>query len=151
MKKFAALALFLTIIFLVTCVSIKHSSLDSGDWPQYRADAGRSGYTPHNLPANLSLRWKYELKAPSPAWKGIDTRMTFDQCYQPVISGYLLYFGSSTDCKMYALEAATGKERWTFFTGAPVRFAPAVWKNRVFVQSDDGYLYCLSANKGEVL
>ena len=140
------------ILFAASCERAPyHPALKSGDWPQYRADAGRTGFTPEELPSNLSLKWKLEQPAPAPAWKGVHTRMTFDYAYQPVIGSKTLYFGSSADCKVYALDTATGKEQWSFFTGAPVRFAPALWKNRVYVVSDDGYLYCLSAKKGEVL
>ena len=152
MKKCTAVVVLFFLIHLSSCNSISDRySLQTGDWPQYRADSGRCGYTPEKLSSNLSLRWKYVQKPPSVAWKGVHTRMTFDYAYEPVIAGKILYFGNSTDCKVYALDAKTGEELWTFFTNAPVRFAPAVWRNRVFVVSDDGYLYCLSANKGKLL
>jgi outer membrane protein assembly factor BamB len=32
-----------------------------------------------------------------------------------------------------------------------VRFAPAIWQNRLFVVSDDGHLYCLAARDGKLL
>ncbi len=124
----------------------------AADWPMFRADAGRTGYTSQTLPAKLSLRWVRQARhAPEPAWRGRDTRMPFDHAYLPVIADGTLYFGSSADGKVYALDAATGKHRWTFFTGAPVRFAPAVFADRVLVTSDDGYLYCLAAADGELL
>ncbi|MEA1909371.1 MAG: PQQ-binding-like beta-propeller repeat protein [Euryarchaeota archaeon] len=124
---------------------------DAEDWSQYRADAGHSGYTVSQLPSDLSMVWKYEGAAPDPAWTGVHTRMDFDYACEPVISGATLYFGSSSDCKVYALDTLTGEERWTFFTGAPVRLAPAAWENQVFVTSDDGCLYCLSADTGGLL
>jgi outer membrane protein assembly factor BamB len=74
----------------------------------------------------------------------------FDRAFQPVVAGGLLAFGSSADDTVYALDAATGEIRWTFCTDAPVRFAPAVWRDRLFVASDDGYLYCLSMASGEL-
>ena len=120
-------------------------------WPVYRGDNFRSGYSIESLPANLALHWTYQARhAPRPAWSGRDTRMPFDRAYHTVIADGTLFFGSSADCKVYALDAATGAERWTFFTGGPVRFAPAVWKGRVFVVSDDGFLYCLAAKDGSV-
>jgi len=140
----------LIAVFLFLClVQVK---ISAADWPQYRADAERSGYTPEELPAGLSLAWVYHPRhAPRPAWKGVDTRMPFDFAYHTVIAGGILFFGSSADCKIYALDAATGRERWSFFTGAPVRFAPAVWNGRVFAVSDDGFLYCLRADNGRLL
>ena len=32
-----------------------------------------------------------------------------------------------------------------------MRFAPAVWKDRVYAASDDGYLYCLAAKDGSLI
>ena len=123
----------------------------AGDWPQYRADAARGGYVPEQLTGALGLAWTYEsAHAPAPAWPTND-RLSFDQAFQPVIAGGALYYGSSVDGKVYALDAATGRQRWAFFTDGPIRFAPVVWKQRVYVASDDGYLYCLSAGDGQLV
>jgi len=123
----------------------------AADWPTYRADAARSGYTSERLPAKLSLAWTYRSpNAPLPAWPS-QSRMEFDQAYQPVVAGGVLFFGSSADGKVVALDAATGKTRWTFFTNAPVRFAPVAWQDRLFVAGDDGFLYCLAAADGKLL
>lgn len=124
------------------------STTQATDWPTYRGDAARSGYTLERLPAKLSHAWTYRpAHAPSVAWPR-DERMLFDRANDVVVAGELLLFGSSADCRVIALDAATGNERWTFFTGAPVRFAPAIWKDRVFVASDDGYLYCVALADG---
>jgi hypothetical protein len=77
--------------------------------------------------------------------------MPFDRAFHTVIVGDTLLFGSSADGKVHALNAATGEERWTFLTGGPVRFAPTVWRDRAFVVSDDGYLYCLGTQDGRLL
>jgi len=129
------------------------SSAVSTDWPQYRCDSGRSGCTSECLPTELHLQWIYHAPhAPQPAWPDVYwQRQTYDLAYQPVIADGMLFFGSSADGKIYALDAADGHERWTFFTDGPVRFAPAVWKDRIFVAGDDGYLYCLAAADGTLL
>jgi len=59
-----------------------------------------------------------------------------------------LFFGSSADNKVHALDAHTGKRLWEFATGGPIRFAPACWQDRVIVASDDGFVYCLAAHDG---
>lgn len=124
----------------------------AADWPTYRGDPGRTAYSTESLPRTLQRRWTFTARhAPTPAWSGRDTRMPFDRAHHPVIGGDALFFGSSADCCVYALDATTGRERWTFFTGAPVRFAPCLWKDRVFVASDDGNLYCLAAADGREL
>ena len=123
----------------------------AGDWPAYKGNAARNGYVTDSLPKELTLRWVLKsAHAPAPAWP-VSNRMGFDRANHPVIAGDSLYYGSSTDCQVHALDAATGKERWTFFTGGPIRFAPALWKDRVFATSDDGWLYCLAAADGKLL
>lgn len=124
------------------------SVVRGADWPTYRGDGLRSGYTTEKLPDRLSLAWIYHpTHAPMPAWPR-DDRMLFDRAHEVVIAGGLALFGSSADGRVVAVDAATGREQWTFITGAPVRFAPTVWKDRVFVASDDGYLYCLALADG---
>ncbi len=130
------------------------ATLWAADWPAYRHDSARSGVTTEQLKAPLHLQWIHASRHPCPAWPepGKEMhRMPFDYGYQVAVANGLVYFGSSADDKVYALDAATGQERWSFFTGAPVRFAPVVSGDRVFVASDDGRLYCLSAAEGELL
>ncbi len=125
------------------------------DWPTYRYDSGRNGASPEALEAPLHLQWTYTPRhAPQPAWPepGRELhRMAFDYAFDVAIGNGAVYFGSSADHKVCALDLATGRERWTFFTEGPVRFAPAVEGDRVFVASDDGRLYCLSAADGKLL
>ncbi|MHC4170043.1 MAG: outer membrane protein assembly factor BamB family protein, partial [Planctomycetota bacterium] len=140
-------------VVLVLFVSVfTVGGLRASDWPMYRADAARSGYTGDHLPARLKIGWVRKAnKPPQPAWSGRDTRMPYDLAFQPVVSGGVVFFGSSSDCTVYALDAETGRERWKYVTDGPVRFAPAVWQGLLFVVSDDGYLYCLAAGDGELL
>ena len=138
---------FSCVLFLFFTAGQRTSA---ADWPMYRADASRSGYTAEALPERLKPAWKHEAAAPMPAWPTRE-RLRFDAACQPVVSGGLVFYGSSPDGKVYALDAATGRLRWEFFTDGPVRFAPAVWRDRLFVASDDGYLYCLAADDGRLV
>ncbi|MDP6446151.1 MAG: PQQ-binding-like beta-propeller repeat protein, partial [Pirellulaceae bacterium] len=88
--------------------------------------------------------------APQPAWPR-DDRMSFDRAQHVVISDGVVCFGSTVDGKVTALDAKTGATKWTFFTGGPVRFAPTVWKDRLFVGSDDGFLYSLEVATGKLI
>jgi outer membrane protein assembly factor BamB len=125
--------------------------VQAADWPTYKGNAARHGRALQALPAKLSLHWVVKSgQAPTPAWPA-STRLGFDRAYHPVVAGGMLFYGSSADCQVHALDAATGQERWTFFTGGPIRFAPALWKDRVFAASDDGWLYCLAAADGKLL
>jgi len=125
------------------------------EWPAYGADAARSSYTAEVLDFPLAVSWSYDIGSPpSPAWPepGQELhRLDFDYAFQPVIAGGRVYFGSSADDALWVLDLATGDLQWQFVTGAPIRFAPAVLDGRVYLVSDDGWLYCLQAEDGKVL
>ena len=141
---------FLCIILFLLVSTVP--DLRASDWPMYRGDAARSGYTSDHLPARLKINWIRKAgTGPQPAWSGRDTRMPFDLAFQPVVSNGLVFFGSSSDCTVYALDTRDGRESWKYVTDGPVRFAPALWQGRLFVISDDGYLYCLAADDGKLL
>jgi len=138
-------------VFLTFLLSLSGLHCALADWPTYRADAARSGYTAESIPNQLALRWVHRsAHAPRPAWPTSD-RIEFDLAFQPIIMGDTVLFGSSVDDQVYALDATTGEKIWTFFSGAPVRFAPCGWQDRVFVASDDGWLYALGLENGAVL
>ena len=117
----------------------------------YRGSPSRSGYVPQQLPGKLDLIWKRRsVHPPQRAWPR-SKRQLFDACYQPVICGGRVFFGSSVDCSVRWLDAKTGRQLWQVFTGAPIRFAPVAWADRVAVASDDGRLYVLEAETGSVV
>lgn len=120
------------------------------DWPLDRADAARSGYTPEQLSTSISLRWTAHESLPTPAWPTIE-RMPFDRAEHVVAADGKLFYGTSSDNRVVARDASTGAIRWSFFCDAPVRFAPAIWRDRLFVASDDGFFYCLAVADGRLL
>jgi outer membrane protein assembly factor BamB len=121
---------------------------------KYRGNNQRTGYVDANIPSSPVLLWTYhERQGPRHAWKepGHEVQhIDFDYADQAAIGEGIVYFGSSGDHKVYALDANTGQTEWEFFTEGPVRFAPVVDGNNVFAASDDGYLYCLDANSGQL-
>ncbi len=133
------------LLALVFCASV-----NGRDWPMYRADAARSGYSSEALPARLNLKWTRIATAPRPAWPS-SARITFDFANQPIVMGDTVIIPSSSDDTVRAISLADGKTRWTFFTGGPIRFAAAGWHDRLFVASDDGYLYALTVADGKLL
>jgi len=139
----------------IAVIGILDDSIAGADWPTFRHDTARSGVTSEKLGMRLHLQWVHHPRhAPSPAWPepGKEMhRMAFDYAYQVAIADGLVFFGSSSDHKVYALDLATGEERWHFFTEGPVRFAPAVSGDRLFVASDDGCVYCLATNTGKLI
>ena len=96
----------------------------SEDWPTFRNDAARGGHTSETIAKNPVLLWTHQLaNSARPAWPRSD-RMTFDGATEPIVAGGLVYFGSSVDGSIHALDEKTGAEKWVFPTRAPIRFAP---------------------------
>ncbi len=135
---------------------------DSSDWPAYMHDNARSGVTAATVALPLAEEWVYTAPAvPKPAWPDPQVpvvegrldrpRMKFDDAFHVAVIDNAVYFGSSVDNKVYSVDAASGQTRWTFFTEGPVRLAPTVCEGRVYVGSDDGYVYCLDADDGELI
>ena len=123
----------------------------SAEWPMFRGNPQRSGYTVDSIPDKLELRWvRHARHAPRPAWPR-DLRLGFDWADHPIAVEGLVIVGRSSEGKVSALDAETGEKRWEFAADGPVRFAPAYWRGKIYVGSDDGRLYCLKVSNGELL
>ena len=134
------------------------------DWPTFMHDSHRSGVTTERLEQPLNPSWVFKAThPPQPAWPepakqdywhrqfNLRSTVAYDRAYHVVGAGDTIFFGSSSDDKVYAIDARTGRQRWTFFTEGPVRLAPFVAGDKVYVGSDDGYIYCLSRDTGSLL
>ncbi len=132
------------------------------DWPTYRHDVARSGVTADQLQTPLIARWVFVSRhAPRPAWSDpkpvpIENllelrRVHFDDVFQPVVARGRVYFGSSSEDKLYCLDAESGRILWTRILGGPVRLAPTVAGDRVYVGADDGVVRCLDAQDGSLI
>ena len=97
--------------------------------------------------APLQLHWVRQLPAALPAWPE-QPKLVFDLAPRPVAHGNIVLIGSTRTDSLTALDIETGAELWRFCTNGPVRLAPAVWQDRVYCASDDGFLYCLDVNTG---
>jgi outer membrane protein assembly factor BamB len=84
----------------------------------------------------------------------LDALMHNQQGFQssPAVVGGVVYCGSR-DAHVYALDAATGQERWRFSTGASwVNSSPAVQGSRVHFATSDSALYqVLDAANGRLV
>src|SRR6185312_4081367 len=68
----------------------------------------------------------------------------------PVVWNGAVYFGSG-DGNIYAVDAATGNQKWKFRTGNVVHSSPAIADGKLFVGSFDTYFYALDASTGKEL
>ena len=131
-------------------------------WPTYMHDDARSGATRERIAPPLYLQWVYRaLHKPQPAWpppakqdfwrhkQNLPARVTFDQAFHVVSDGQRVYFGSSADDQVRALDLQSGRALWSFYAEGPVRLAPTIADGRAYFGSDDGRAYCLNAETGE--
>ncbi len=135
----------------------------AAEWPTYRHDNRRSGVSTEKLAFPLKPLWTHRGGTPRQAWSGpakwdaysgnanLQSMRNFDPCYYVTVGGGLVYYGSSRDNAVHALEAGSGAERWVFFAEAPVRLPPTLFEGTAFAGSDDGHLYALDAGKGSLL
>ena len=107
---------FLLIAICSAYIAIDRDKKDpkkDTDWPKYGGDSGGSRYSPlsqinlENV-KNLGLAWEYDTgENKDTTQRGMDM-----QC-QPIVVDGIMY-GTTPRLKLFAIEAATGKELWKF-------------------------------------
>jgi|GEM_PF-5145093 len=66
----------------------------------------------------------------------------------PTVAEGSLFVGGRNGT-LYAYNASTGKQRWTYPTGGPILSSPTVADGRIFFLSQDSLFYALDAQTGE--
>jgi outer membrane protein assembly factor BamB len=141
MTKIAACLCLLVVAF---------GSARAADWPMWRCDAARTASSDQQLPDELHLQWVRELPPLEVAWPDQDM-MWFDRQYEPVVAGHTMFVGSSRTDSLTAYDTRSGNPLWEFRAEGPIRFAPVAWNDKLFIASDDGHLYCVSAADGRLV
>ncbi len=103
-------------------------------WPVFRGDNGGTGIAGSALSGQLELVWKKSFTE-----GGFESSVAIVEgvVYAGCLDGYL-----------YALDLATGEEKWKFFRELGFTAAPAVREGRVYIGDTDGVFHCLSAADG---
>lgn len=112
---------------------LKSEIANPNDWPTYRHDTERSGYTKTTVPAELTQAWENRLG-------GKLSTLT-------VAEGKVFVAQVDTHT-VHALDAGTGKALWSYTAGGRIDSPPTVWRRRVLFGSADGFVYCLGATDG---
>jgi len=151
--KYVIITVFSVAVLIVISGCDRNASKKG--WKTYRHDASRTAVTSEDIPYQPVLKWIYTpVHGPKQAWSEPAEEMArahSDNTFHVTASNGIAYFGSSVDRKVYALDIATGKGKWTFFTEGPIRFSPTLWKDCVYFGSDDGHVYCLKAKSGKLV
>jgi outer membrane protein assembly factor BamB len=149
-KRLIVFRSVIILFFIVSYSKVFCQEATQKDWPQFRSDSQRSAATSLKLPDQMHLKWMREFKPLEPVWPD-DTRIQFDKNYHPIVIGKSLFLASPVNDCLISIATETGEIQWKFFADAPIRFAPASRKGKLYCVSDDGYLYCLDASSGKLL
>ena len=106
-------------------------------WTMFRHDANHTGYSNSTLPIE-----------PSHLWNTSGTIKGSVRSSVAIADGKI--FVGSSDKKVYALDAATGGQIWSYSTNDVVESSPAVADGKVYVGSDDGRVRAYLASGAEV-
>lgn len=138
---------------IIFALLISSSLSMAADWPQWRYDSYRSGNSPELLPDDLHLQWVREYPQLEPVWDDPLNQdlMQYDTVYEPVVVGDTMFVGSNANDNVVAVNTNTGEELWAYYTDGPVRCPPSVYEGKVYFTSDDGCLYCVNAEDGELV
>ncbi|MHC4180935.1 MAG: outer membrane protein assembly factor BamB family protein, partial [Planctomycetota bacterium] len=108
---------------------------NSGDWPTFRHDPLRSGSTSSSVPTKLKRSWRTALGG---------------RLSPPVVAAAKVFVASIDQHRVAALDAQSGRARWSFTAGGRVDTPPTLYKGLVLFGSRDGWVYCLRQSDGQL-
>ncbi len=112
-------------------------SLQAADWPAYRAGPRRRASSLKSIPTSVKELWQYQPPASVEATA-------------PIAVGDRVVW-SGLDGTLRAVDAASGRLRWSAYTGGSLRFPPEFFGGRIYAGSGDGVVYCFEASTGRTL
>lgn len=136
----AAILIMTALIQLEPGILVGAPSTDvTDDWPMFRHDSQRTGYSAFTAPSTNEIKWFYNTS------KEIDSA--------PTVANGRVVVGLSNG-NVLALNSTTGERLWIYDTGAgsnSIWGSPAVDSGRVYIGTRDRNLYCLNEATGELL
>lgn len=138
-------------------------SLRPSDWPLYRNDRWRSGSTTSPGPKSFKTLWsvslgrKLELAAFSSAMVGPilhdwrENPFVKGPLSAPTIANGLAYVTRPDAHEVIAINAGSGDIRWRFTADGRVDTPPAVHRGLCLFGSQNGSVYALTADTGELV
>ena len=107
------------------------------DWPTYRRDNRRFGYTSQTVQATgLKQAWELKLAEELTSITEADGK---------------LFVAAPERHALYAIDADAGRVLWSYVAGGRIDSPPTYWRGRVYFGCADGWVYCLRARDGELV
>jgi len=111
----------------------EQSAITDDEWPTYRHDAKRSGFTRQSVPAILRRMWQVD----------VGGKLT-----SPTVAGGKVFVASVDEHRVCAIDADSGWSTWDFTADARLDSPPTLYANRAIFGCRDGYVYSLRASDG---
>jgi glucose dehydrogenase len=137
------------VVWVVGVLSVsalgQQASVPASDWPQHNSDIHNTRYSPLTqfTPANVSgLAVSWTFRAPAGANIASTT---------PVVVDGVMYLNSGS--QLFAIDAATGKEKWTFQADQPFRGTgrgPAYGDGRIYAFGNSS-VYAVDVKSGKLV
>ena len=114
-------------------VNTQQSAMADDEWPTYRHDAQRSGFTWRSVPPVLRQMWQVD----------VGGKLT-----SPTVAGGKVFVASVDKHRVCAMDADSGRSMWDFTANARVDSPPTLYANRAIFGCRDGYVYSLRTSDG---
>lgn len=108
----------------------------ANDWPMFRHDSARSGFSDQTLNEDLGKSWDIPLGGKLSSLTIADGKAFVAQIDRHTV---------------HALDLNTGRLVWHYITGGRVDSPPTYWKGRLYFGSRDGSVYCVRAADGALV
>lgn len=109
---------------------------DPRDWPTYRQNNARSGYSDQALADDLGKAWELELGGRLSA---------------VTIANGVTYVAQVDAHTLHAIHSGDGQRLWHFIAGGRIDSPPTIANGRVYFGCKDGWVYCLRATDGALV
>ena len=106
----------------------------TAEWPMVAANPQRTSWTPEEVGGQLRPEWYKPFEAFIPPH------------VQIIAANNTLYI--STASGLYAIDAATGAERWVYATEMPLGHSPTIYNGVAYVGGLDNKIHAIDANSG---
>ncbi|MGQ9731973.1 MAG: outer membrane protein assembly factor BamB family protein, partial [Candidatus Zipacnadales bacterium] len=115
--------------------ALKDSVSRDDEWPTYRHDGARSGYTPTGVSAELTPWWAADVG---------------DKSTAPVVAEGKVFVAVPETHTLKAFNAETGAPVWEFVAGGRIDSPPTIARGRTMFGCADGHVYSLRTEDGQL-